>query len=53
MILTLFSKIDALNERVYEASVRAEDAYQEMGRLRGECQAQLEDIRHQLANMQK
>lgn len=33
IILMLLKKIDQLNERVYEAEARAEDAYQEMVRL--------------------
>lgn len=40
MIAMLLRKIDQLNERVYEASVRAEDAYQEMLRLRDELKQQ-------------
>lgn len=50
LVLALLGKIDELNERVYEASVRAEDAYQEMLRLRKEYQAQMSDIRQQAAN---
>ncbi len=52
MILVLFNKIDTLNERVYEASVRAEDAYQEIGRLRSEYQAQIAKARQLLAGPQ-
>ena len=33
LILMLIKKIDQLNDRVYEAQVRAEDAYQEMARI--------------------
>lgn len=40
MIAMLLRKIDQLNERVYEASVRAEDAYLEMLRLRDELKQQ-------------
>lgn len=42
IIWILLEKIDALNERVYEAAVRAEDAYQEVERLRAEYRLQLE-----------
>ncbi len=36
LLITLMDKVDKLNERVYEANVRAEDAYNEMLRLRAE-----------------
>ena len=36
VLLMLIDKIDKLNERVYEANVRAEDAYNEVIRLRAE-----------------
>lgn len=39
IILMLLDKIDRLNDRVYEAQVRAEDAYNEMMRLRNEVTA--------------
>lgn len=39
ILLMLTDKVDKLNERVYEANARAEDAYNEMLRLRAELLA--------------
>ncbi len=39
LLLMLTDKVDKLNERVYEANARAEDAYNEMLRLRAELLA--------------
>lgn len=43
LLLMLTEKVDKLNERVYEANVRAEDAYNEMLRLRAELLANKEE----------
>lgn len=49
LLLMLIKKVDQLNERVYEAQVRSEDAYQEMLRLRAETEAVTGELRNALS----
>lgn len=45
LLLMLIKKVDQLNERVYEAQVRSEDAYQEVVRLHAETEAQIKELK--------